>query len=91
MCGRQNVRATARDNTGQKTDEGHTPSPSIEIKFSGLTGHPMPAAGLEGTYCMRVIIMYNFLHSPLYELELVRHVSNRTPLLSSPNISRYRK
>ena len=36
MCGQQNVRITARDNTGQNTDKGHTLSPRIEMKISEL-------------------------------------------------------
>ena len=42
MCGEQNVRASARDNTG------HTPSPGIEIKIPYPAGNRTRAAGLEG-------------------------------------------
>ena len=40
MCGQHNV-ATARDNT----DKGHTPSPRIEIKMSGLAGNRTGPSG----------------------------------------------
>ena len=36
MCGQHNVRASAGDNTGQNTDEGHTPNPRTEIKIPSL-------------------------------------------------------
>ena len=38
MCGEHNVRATTRDNTGQNTDNWHTPSPRIEIEISFYAG-----------------------------------------------------
>ena len=81
MCGRQNARATARDNTGLITKEKH-PVPVLKIKISDPTANRIPDAGLGGTYNIRVTIMYNFLHSPLYELKLVRYGSNSTLLLS---------
>ena len=33
ICGQQNVRSTAKDNTGQNTDKAHTSSPRIVIKY----------------------------------------------------------
>ena len=47
MCGQQNVKATARDNTGQNTDKGHTPNPRIGIKILDPAGNRTRAAGLE--------------------------------------------
>ena len=47
MCVQHNVRVTARDNTGQNTDEGHSPSPRIEIKISDPAGNQTLATGLE--------------------------------------------
>ena len=58
---------SARDNTGHNTDKWHTPSPGIEIKISDPVGNRTTAPGLDGTYSKRVIIMYNSLHSKLYE------------------------
>ena len=78
ICDQKNVSATARDNTGQNRDKRHILSPRMEIKISDPTGNRNPAAGLEGTYSIRVTIMCNFLHSPLYELEVVHHGSNST-------------
>ena len=37
ICGQYNVTVTARDNTGQNTDKGHTPSPKMGIKISNPT------------------------------------------------------
>ena len=51
MCGQHNVRVTARDNTGQNTDKGHTTSPRIEIKISESAGNWTRASGLEGRDC----------------------------------------
>ena len=48
MCGQQNVRASAEDNTGQNTDKGHTPNPRIGIKILDPAGNRTRAAGLEG-------------------------------------------
>ena len=45
--GQHNGRATDRDNTGQNTDKGHTPSPRIEIKIPDAAGNQTRAAGLE--------------------------------------------
>ena len=42
-----NVRATAKDNTGQNTDKWHTPSHRIEIKFFDPVGNRIRAAELE--------------------------------------------
>ena len=47
MCGKHNVRATARDNTGQDRDKGHTPSLKIKIKILNPAGNRTRAAGLE--------------------------------------------
>ena len=47
MCGQHNGMATARDNTGQDTDEGHTPNPRTEIKIPDPAGNRTRAAGLE--------------------------------------------
>ena len=33
MSGQLNARAFAEDNTGQNTDQGHTPNPKTEIKI----------------------------------------------------------
>ena len=38
MCGQHNVRASAEENTGQNTDNGHTPNPRTEIKIPDNTG-----------------------------------------------------
>ena len=46
MCGQHNARATAKDNTGQNTDKGHTPSLRIEIKISDTVGNRIRAAGI---------------------------------------------
>ena len=48
MCGQHNVRASAEDNIGQKTDKGHTHNPGTEIKIPDPTGNRTRAAGLEG-------------------------------------------
>ena len=48
MCGQQNVRASAEDNTGQNTDKGHTPNLRTEIKSPDPAGNRTRAAGLEG-------------------------------------------
>ena len=45
MCGQHNVRATARDNTGQKTKDIH--SSRIKITISDPAGSSNPAAGFE--------------------------------------------
>ena len=49
MCGQHNVRASAKDNTGQNTDKGHTPNPRTEIKIPDPAGNRAWAAGLEGS------------------------------------------
>ena len=66
-CGQENVRATARDNTGHNAKD--ILSPSIEIKISDPVGNRTPAAGLDGTYSIFVIIMYSFLRFTVYELQ----------------------
>ena len=38
MCGQQNFRASAEDNTGENTYKGHTPNPRTEIKIPGPVG-----------------------------------------------------
>ena len=38
ICGQQNVRAFARDNTEQNTESGYTPSPTIQFKIPDSTG-----------------------------------------------------
>ena len=48
MCDQHNVRASAGDNTGQNTDEGHIPNPRIGIKIPDPAGNRTRAAGLEG-------------------------------------------
>ena len=49
MCGQHNVRASAEDNTGQKTDKGHThPIPGQKLKFLTPPGIDPRAARLEG-------------------------------------------
>ena len=48
MCGQHNVRASARDSTGQNTDKGYTPNPRIGIKIPEPAGNRTRAAGLEG-------------------------------------------
>ena len=48
MSGQHNVRASAEDNTGQNTDEGHTPNLRIDFKILGPAGNRTRAAGLEG-------------------------------------------
>ena len=48
MCGQHNVRASAEDSTGQKTDKGHTPNPRIGIKIPDPAENRTRAAGLEG-------------------------------------------
>ena len=48
ICGQHNGMATARGNTGQNTDRGHTPSPRIEIKISDPAGNRTRVARLEG-------------------------------------------
>ena len=45
---KHNVSVSARDNTGQDTDVGHTPSPRIEIKISAYAGNRTQIAGQEG-------------------------------------------
>ena len=47
MCSQHNVRASAEDNTGQNTDEGHTPNPRTEIKIPNPEGKRNRAAGVE--------------------------------------------
>ena len=50
MSDQHNVRVTTRDNTGQNTDKGHTPSPRIEIKILTLPGiEPRPPGWEAGT------------------------------------------
>ena len=48
ICGQQNVKASARDNTGQDTDKGQTPSPRIGIKILEPTENRTRAPGIEG-------------------------------------------
>ena len=48
MCGQHNVRASAKDNTGQNTDKGDTPNPRTEIKILDPAGNRIRAAGMEG-------------------------------------------
>ena len=48
MCGQHNVRASAEDNTGQNSDEGHTPNPRTEIKIPDPDGNRTRTTGLEG-------------------------------------------
>ena len=48
MCGQHKVRASTKDNTGQNTDEVHTPNPRTEIKILDPAGNRTRAAGLEG-------------------------------------------
>ena len=48
ICGQQNVSATARDNTGQSTDNGHTRNSRLEIKNLDPVGNRTRAAGMEG-------------------------------------------
>ena len=48
MCGQQNVRASAEDNTGQNTDKSYTPNPMTGIKIPDPAGNRTRAAGLEG-------------------------------------------
>ena len=48
ICGQQNVRATARNKTGQNTDKGHISSPRIEIKIPEPAGNLTRAPNLEG-------------------------------------------
>ena len=50
MFSQHNVRATARDNTGQNTNKGHTPRPRIEIKIPDFTGNRTLTGGMEGRY-----------------------------------------
>ena len=38
MCSQDNVRATARDKTGQNIDKGHTSNPRIKLKFLTPSG-----------------------------------------------------
>ena len=47
VCVQHNIRATARDNTGQNTNNGHTPSPRIEIKISDPIGNRTRVTELE--------------------------------------------
>ena len=48
MCGQHNVRASAEDNTGQNTDNGHIPNRRTEIKIPDPAGNRTRAIGLEG-------------------------------------------
>ena len=45
MCGQNNVRASAENNTGQNIDKGHTPNPRTEIKIPDTAGNRTRAAG----------------------------------------------
>ena len=47
MCGQQNVRASAEDNTGQNIDKEHAPNTRTEIKSPDPAGNRTRAAGLE--------------------------------------------
>ena len=49
ICGQQNVRALARDNTGQNIEKGYTLSLMIEIKISDIDGNRTRDARLEGS------------------------------------------
>ena len=52
MRGQHNIRPTAKDNTGQNTDKGHTPSPRIEnkIPLPRRESNPDRRDGRQGLY-----------------------------------------
>ena len=61
MCDQHNVRASAKDSTGQNTDKGHTANPRTVIKIPDPAGNRTWAAGLEGmdsTLCASMIFIY---------------------------------
>ena len=64
MRGQHNVRGTARDNTGQNTHKGNTPSPRIEIKISDLARNRTRAAGLKGW--KEIKLLFTLSHRSLY-------------------------
>ena len=77
ICGQQNVRATARDNTGQTTVKGHTPNARIEIKIPDPTGNRTRATGLEGrnsTNLATAMDLNNIAHSFEDDLKRWKHV-----------------
>ena len=45
MCGQHNIRATARNNTGQNIVKGYTPSPRRAIKLSDPVGNRTSYSG----------------------------------------------
>ena len=49
ISGQQNVKVTARENTGQNTKDTHTPSTRNEIIFPDPAGNRTRSAGLEGS------------------------------------------
>ena len=75
MCGQKNPRATARDKIGQYKD---TPSSSKEIEISDPAGNRTLAAGLEGTYGIRVTTMYNFYFRATLGVKEVLQSSNNS-------------
>ena len=95
MCGQHNVRASAEDNTGQNTDEEHTPNPRTEIKILDPAGTRTRAAGLEGRnstehatatdmllYCIPTLInyVYYFLNG-----SVAQTVIRSPPISGVPN------
>ena len=63
MCGQHNVRASAEDNTGQNTDNEHTPNPRTEMKIPDPAGNRARAASLEGRDSIDPVTATSFMVS----------------------------